>query len=132
MIKNKKIKRYKWNNKAPTAQMLGRFQPWHEGHKQLFKKILSKVGQVNIQIKDVQGIGDNPFGFSHIKKLINKSLKNYKNRFIVTLAPNITNIFYGRKVGYKINKITLSKSIQKISATSIRKKLRDEGMLKKI
>ena len=112
--------------------MLGRFQPWHDGHKQLFKKILSKVGQVNIQIKDVQGIGDNPFRFSEIKKLINKSLKNYKNRFMVTLAPNITNIFYGRKVGYKINKITLSKSIQKISATSIRKSLRDEGRLKKI
>ena len=46
------------------------------------------------------------------------------------LVPNITNISYGRGVGYKIEEIVLPENIQKISATKIRKKMRDEGKLK--
>jgi len=60
-----------------------------------------------------------------------KSLdKKYKNRFKVVLVPNITNICYGRGVGYKIEEIVLSEEIQKISATKIRKKMREKGKLK--
>jgi len=125
-----RIKKYKWNEKKPTAQMLGRFQPWHDGHKKLFETILLRVKQINIQVKNVQGVGDNPFKFLSIKKMINKSLKNYSTRYKITLVPNISNIFYGRTVGYKIEKINLNKSIQKISATKIRKKLRLNGKLK--
>ena len=64
------------------------------------------------------------------KKMINKSLKNYAARYQITLMPNISNIFYGRTVGYKIEKINLNKSIQNISGTKIRKKLRLKGKLK--
>ena len=127
-----KIKNYKWKNKNLTAQMLGRYQPWHEGHKKLFEEILSRVNQVNIQVKDVCGLDDNPYKFFSIKKIIKKSLNLYKNRFKITLVPNISNIFFGRKVGYKIKKINLSKSIQKISATNIREGLRKKGELKQI
>ena len=63
-----KILNYKWSDKKPTVQMLGRFQPWHLGHKKLFEEILKKNSQVNIQVKNVKGIGDNPFSFSQIKK----------------------------------------------------------------
>ena len=59
-------------------------------------------------------------------------MKDYKNRYKVSLAPNITNIFYGRTVGYKINKINLDKKTQKISATKIRTELRKKGKLKSI
>jgi hypothetical protein len=45
------------------------------------------------------------------------------------LVPNITNICYGRGVGYKIEEIVLPENIQKISATDIRKKMREEGKL---
>ena len=45
------------------------------------------------------------------------------------LVPNITNISYGRGVGYKIEEVVLSEEIQKISATKIRAKMRDEGEL---
>mgnify|MGYP001311781571 FL=1 len=43
--------------------------------------------------------------------------------------PNITQIIYGRKVGYQITKINLPNKIQKISATNIRKKMRKERKL---
>ena len=45
-----------FNWKKPTAQMLGRWQPWHDGHTELFKKALAETGQVVIMIRDVGGI----------------------------------------------------------------------------
>ena len=89
---------YKWDNKKPTAQMLGRWQPFHDGHYTLFKEIIKKTGQVCIQIRDVQGVDDNPFDFETVKK--------------------------------KIEEIVLPEEIQKISATKIRAKMREDGDLK--
>jgi len=123
------IVRYKWNEKNPTAQMLGRYQPWHTGHRKLFEEIIKKNDQVNIQVKNVKGIGDNPFTFKEIKKRISKDLVNFKNRIKITLAPNIVQICYGRTVGYKIKKIKLSNDLERISATKLRKILRFQGKL---
>ena len=121
---------YKWDNKKPTAQMLGRWQPFHDGHYTLFEEIVKKTGQVCIQIRDVQGVDDNPFDFETVKKNILEALKDYKNRIQVTLVPNITNICYGRGVGYKIEEIVLDEKTQQISATKIREQMRKEGTLK--
>ena len=121
---------YEWDNKKPTAQMLGRWQPFHDGHYTLFKEIIKKTGQVCIQIRDVQGVEDNPFDFETVKKNIFEALKDYKNRIQVTLVPNITNICYGRGVGYKIEEIILDEKTQQISATKIREQMRKEGKLK--
>ena len=41
--------------KKPTVQMLGRWQPWHKGHQELFKRCINKTGQVIIQVRDVEG-----------------------------------------------------------------------------
>ena len=122
---------YEWDNKKATAQMLGRFQPFHEGHYALFEEIIKKTGQVCIEVRDVQGVADNPFNFETIKKEIEEKLNpKYKNRFKVILVPNITNISYGRGVGYKIEEVVLPEKIQQISATKIRAKMRKEGKIK--
>ena len=122
---------YKWENRKPTAQMLGRWQPFHEAHYALFEEIIKKTGQVCILVRDVQGVGDNPFNFETVKSRITKKLEpKYKNRFKIMLVPNITNVCYGRGVGYKIEEIVLPEEIQKISATIIRKELRKKGKLK--
>jgi len=122
---------YEWDNKKATAQMLGRFQPFHEGHCALFEEIIKKTGQVCIQVRDVEGVDDNPFNFETVKKDIEEKLNpKYKNRFKVILVPNITNISYGRGVGYKIEEVVLPEKIQQISATKIREKMRKEGKLK--
>ena len=114
---------YQWDNKKPTAQMLGHFT--------LFKEIIKKTGQVCIQIRDVQGVDDNPFDFNTVKKNIEDRLNpEYEGRFKIMLVPNITNICYGRGVGYKIEEIVLDEETQKISATKIRAKMREEGKLK--
>ena len=121
------IVEYKWDNKKPTAQMLGRWQPFHNGHYALFEEVIKKTGQVCIQVRDVHGVGDNPFDFETVKSNITQRLEpNFKNRFKVILVPNISNICYGRDVGYKIEEIVLSEEIQKISATKIRKEMREK------
>ena len=73
--------------KKPTSQMLGRWQPWHKGHTELFKKALKLSGQVCIMFRDVSGVdagvdgqSDNPFEFEDVKlvqrhRRINELLK---------------------------------------------------------
>jgi len=118
-----------WDNRKPTAQMLGRWQPWHAGHQKLFEEILKKTGQVLIMVRDVKGIDDNPFDFETVKANIETALEQYTGQFKIILVPNITNICYGRGVGYKIEEIVLPEAVQKISATKIRQKMRDSGQL---
>ena len=126
------ITEYKWDDKKPTAQMLGRWQPFHDGHYALFEEIIKKTGQVCIQVRDVQGVEDNPFDFEYVKSKISERLEpKYKNRFKIILVPNITNVCYGRGVGYKIEEIVLPEEIQKISATNIRKEMRKKDCLSK-
>ena len=122
---------HKWDNKHPTAQMLGRWQPWHDGHQKLFEEILKKTGQVNIMVRDVKGVDDNPFDFETVKKNIQDRLNpEFEGRFQIMLVPNVTNICYGRGVGYKIEEIVLDEKTQQISATKIREQMRKEGKLK--
>jgi hypothetical protein len=115
--------------KKPTVQMLGRWQPFHDGHLPLFKEALKKTGQVCIMVRDTGGTDDsNPFDFDFVKEKIEEALiPEYEGKFVVQLVPNITNISYGRGVGYAIEEIVLPEKIQKISATGIRAKMKEIG-----
>lgn len=115
--------------KKPTVQMLGRWQPFHDGHLALFKEALKKTGQVCIMVRDTGGTDDsNPFDFDFVKEKIEEALiPEYDGKFVVQLVPNITNISYGRGVGYAIEEIVLPDEIQKISATGIRAKMKEIG-----
>ena len=127
--------------KKPTVEMLGRWQPWHDGHTALFKKALAKTGQVCIMYRDVGGVdagvegqNDNPFKFEEVKKNIANGLaaQGYTEgkEYVVLKVPNITDISYGRGVGYTFTEHDLGEKIHKISATKIRKEMRNKGNLK--
>lgn len=105
--------------------MLGRYQPFHKGHIELFKKALEKTGHVTIMVRDCND-ENNPFNFKQVKDRIDDSLNEYHGKFLVMQVPNITNICYGRDVGYKIEEIILPEEIQKISATDIRNKMKND------
>ena len=125
--------------KKSTVQMLGRWQPWHDGHQALFKRCVAKTGQVIIQVRDVQGAtggdgqDDNPFDWELVCKNIEDGLtKDGFSRGIeyeIMLVPNIVNITYGRGVGYVFEEEAFDKSITDISATKIRKDMREKGDL---
>ena len=79
----------------------------------------------------MQGVDDNPFDFQTVKKKIEEKLNpKYEGRFKIILVPNITNICYGRGVGYKMEEIVLDEKTQQISATKIREQMRKDGKLK--
>jgi len=110
-----------FNPKAPTAFMLGRYQPFHDGHKKLIAEAINRVGQACIAIRDTQGTDDkNPFNFEEVEQSIRKGMLEYEGKYTIIRVPNIKNIFYGRDVGYKIEQIVLDESTQNISATKIR------------
>lgn len=111
--------------KKETVQMLGRWQPWHSGHRALFDRAIAKTGQVVIQIRDCQGWnGSNPFAAEQVKSLIKRNLDPlYQGQYEIQLVPNVTNITYGRDVGYKIEQEVFDEATRAISATAIRKQM---------
>jgi len=132
--------------KKPTVQMLGRWQPWHEGHTQLFERAIEITGQVCIMVRDVGGIigedagagrtikqDDNPFDFNKVSEDIAGKLFNrgyiIGEEFEVMLVPNIVDISYGRGVGYTFTEHDLGEVVHNISATKIRKEMRENGEL---
>ena len=111
--------------KKETVQMLGRWQPWHTGHRVLFERLLEKTGQVCIMVRDCQGWNDsNPFDFEAVVRNIRRDLDPlYKGQYEIIKVPNIVHIGYGRGVGYTIAEEKFSDEITKISATQIRKEM---------
>jgi len=118
-----KLSQVKFDTKNPTALMIGRFQPFHDGHKKLFEKMLEKEGQVLIMIRDTYGDDKNPFDFIEVGERIKENLKEYEGKFQIMCGPNITGVYYGRDVGYKVEQIKLDEETENISATKIRKEM---------
>jgi nicotinic acid mononucleotide adenylyltransferase len=130
----------------PTAQMLGRWQPWHEGHTALFKKAYEEIGQVIIMVRWVSGVegdagagrtesvqDDNPFTPGDVWINIEKTLKEegftIGKEYIIMDVPNIVDISYGRGVGYTFTQHDLGEEIHNISATKIRAEMREKGQI---
>lgn len=116
---------HKWDNQAPTALLIGRFQPWHDGHQALFEQALARAGQVLIAVRDTHGTDDkNPFDYEFVRsRIVEKLEPNYAGRYRIQLMPNITNFIYGRDVGYQIERVHLDAQLESISATQIRREL---------
>jgi hypothetical protein len=123
ILDNKRRSRFDWQKE--TVQMLGRWQPWHAGHRALFERAIAKTGQVVIQIRDCQGWNNsNPFAVNQVKSLIKRDLDPiYQGQYEIQVVPNIVNITYGRDVGYKIEQETFDDTTHAISATKIRKEM---------
>ena len=132
--------------KKPTTQMLGRWQPWHDGHTALFERALAETGQVCIMVRDVGGIvgddagggrtaaqDDNPFKWNEVRQNIVAGLAEHGftegKEYVIMQVPNIVDISYGRGVGYTFTQHDLGKDIHDISATKIRAQMREDGKL---
>lgn len=108
--------------KAPTTLMLGRYQPWHEGHHALYFEAKKRTEQVVLGVRDTQGTSEkDPLSYEEVNGYIRQDAS--LNFPFVIKMPNITNIVYGRDVGYKIEQVGLDKNIEAISATQKRKEL---------
>jgi len=108
--------------KKPTTLMLGRYQPWHEGHHALYNEAEKRTPQVVLGVRNTQGTSEkDPLTFSQVKSFIEED-PAMKGAMVLRM-PNITNIVYGRDVGYKIEQVKLGDEIEAISATQKRKEM---------
>ena len=123
IIENRRRPVFDWRKE--TVQMLGRWQPWHDGHRALFERLIARTGQVVIQIRDVQGWqGSNPFEVEKVKSFIKRDLDPiYQGQYEIQVVPNIVHIGWGRGVGYTSGEELFDDTITNISATKIRKEL---------
>lgn len=113
------------------AMFVGRWQPLHEGHQELFKQALKDGKNVFICIRDVEPDEKNPFTTEEVK---NNIINHYSEEYIsgkirVMVIPDICSIEFGRGVGYDIIEHIPPQEVSDISATKIREKLRNEGQL---
>lgn len=104
---------------------IGRWQPWHAGHRWLIDQRLESNKNVLIAIREVDKDDKNPYDPQSVKENIEKELQDLitAGRVKVMIIPDIESINYGRGVGYEIIEHVPPKNIGEISATKIREKL---------
>lgn len=107
----------------PQGIMIGRFQPFHNGHKALLDKILEKHSACCIMVRYVPVSDNNPLCMTKVFEGIQAELSDqkYRGRYSIVAVPNVAGVYYGRDVGYVVEEIELPAEIQAISATAIRK-----------
>ena len=107
------------------SMFIGRWQPWHDGHRWLINQRLNEGKNVLICVREVSKDDKNPYDPLEVKKNIENVLSDYikSNRIKVIVIPDIESVNYGRGVGYDIIEHIPPSEVGKISATEIRKKL---------
>jgi hypothetical protein len=109
----------------PTVQMLGSWQPWHEGHRAVFERAIAKTGQVVIMIRDCQGWNQSDqFTVQQVQHHIRRDLDPlYQGQYHLQIVPNIVDIAHGRDVGYTIEQETFDEETAEISSAAVRAKM---------
>ena len=107
------------------SMFIGRWQPWHDGHRWLIDQRLNDNKNVLICIREISQDDSNPYDPVEVKENIEKELNDLisMDRVKVTIIPDIESVNYGRGVGYDIIEHVPPTEVGKISATEIRKKL---------
>lgn len=106
----------------PTALFIGRYQPFHPGHKALIEEGIRREGQAIICVRLMPPDNKNPFTYLEVSARIHKHMAEHKGKFIVSPIPNISAVYYGRDVGYKVEQIHLDADTEAISGTAIRER----------
>lgn len=122
--------------KAPSksgtyAMFIGRWQPWHDGHRWLIDQALEEDKKVLLCVRDVPVTEKNPWPAEEIKQNLLEALKDLieEGRLIVQIIPDIESVNIGRGVGYDVIEHVPPTEIEQISATKIREQMKKEGKL---
>jgi cytidyltransferase-like protein len=110
------------------AMFVGRWQPLHTGHQELFKRAMDEGKNVLICIRDIKPDEKNPFTAEQVKENITLFYAD-EPRVKVMVIPDICSIEFGRGVGYDIIEHIPPTAVAEISATKIREQMRKEGKL---
>ncbi len=107
------------------SMFIGRWQPWHNGHRWLIEQRLKEGKNILICVREVSKDDKNPYNPIDVKDNVEKELKDLvKNGQVkVIIIPDVESVNYGRGVGYEIIEHVPPSNIGEISATKIREKL---------
>lgn len=105
---------------TPQGTMIGRYQPWHPGHTALFEEALVRSGYVGIGVRTVQPSPSNPYTYQDTENRIHLALQAHAGCYHVYPVPDVRGVYYGRDVGYAVERIELTPEIEAIRATDIR------------
>ena len=121
----KSEKKYKY------SLFIGRWQPWHDGHRWLIDQRLNEGKKVCIAVRDTSLSDSNPFTAKQVKSNVENELSDLISSGLVkvVIIPDIESINYGRGVGYVFEEESFDEEISSISATKIRSELREKGKL---
>ena len=113
------------------AMFVGRWQPLHLGHKEMFQQAINEGKNVLICIRDGEVNEKNPFTAEQVKENIESSYASFfKDGIIkVMVIPDICSVEFGRGVGYDIIEHIPPTNVAEISATKIREQMRKESKL---
>ena len=113
------------------SMLVGRFQPFHDGHKWLMNQCLDEGKNVLICIRDIEPDDKNPYTSQEVENRITGELLDLiqEGRVKVIIIPDIESVNFGRGVGYDIIEHIPPQEVSDISATKIREQMRQEGKL---
>ena len=113
------------------SMFIGRWQPWHQGHRCLIDQRLNQGKNVLICIRDVEPNEKQPWTPHEVLMNLSNELEDLiqEGKVKIIIIPDIESVNYGRGVGYEVIEHAPPEDIKEISATKIRKQLRDEGKL---
>tara|TARA_R100000541_G_scaffold49104_1_gene56212 strand:+ start:756 stop:1109 length:354 start_codon:yes stop_codon:yes gene_type:complete len=113
------------------SMFIGRWQPWHKGHRWLIDQRLKEGKNVLVCIRDVEPNEKQPWTPHEVLMNLSEELKDLieEGRIKLTIIPDIESINYGRGVGYEVIEHVPPTDIKEVSATKIREQMRKEGKL---
>ncbi len=113
------------------AMFIGRWQPWHPGHRWLIDQALEEGKKVLLCIRDVPVSDKNPWTAQEILMNLSNELKDLveEGKLNIMKIPDIESINIGRGVGYDVIEHVPPQDIHDISATKIREQMKAEGKL---
>jgi cytidyltransferase-like protein len=113
------------NKDKKYAIFIGRYQPYHYGHINLIQQKLDVGIPALIMVRDIEPDEKNPFTTQQTVDMIEKYHQSKGDDVKVMIIPDIESVNYGRGVGYEINEFTPTEEIGFISATKIRKSIKN-------
>jgi nicotinamide mononucleotide adenylyltransferase len=119
------------SNDVKYSMYIGRWQPWHEGHRWLIDQRLNEGKKVLICIRDVEPDEKNPWTPLEVLQNLTHELLDIiqEGKVKIIIIPDIESINIGRGVGYDVIEHCPPDEIKEISATAIRKQLKTDGKI---
>ena len=113
------------------SMFIGRWQPWHKGHRWLIDQRLKKGKKVWIAIRNVEPNENQPWTAHEVMMNLQKELDDLiqEGRIFISIIPDIESVNYGRGVGYEVIEHVPPSDIKEVSATKIRAEMRKDGKL---